>query len=302
MLIATHSGTFHADDCFAYAMLRRAIGEHLLSRTRDPDTINAADFVFDVGGVYDHSRRRYDHHMKDRPLRDDGVPYSSAGLIWRHYGRAVLVDLVRDETMVDGVWQRVDSQLVVPIDRFDNGVGTMDPGSISAVIHQLNPDWDEPRVDAVDFAFQDAVDAADRVLVRSIEAAAAHERAKLAVKRALETSSDPRVLELPVGMPWEDALFALGVGDVLFAISPSKGDGGWHATAVPDEPGSFAQRLPFPEEWRGLRDAELQAVTGIDDAVFCHPGRFICGAKSKEGVMRLVQLALALAPSLTPAP
>ncbi|WP_148299379.1 MYG1 family protein, partial [Komagataeibacter kakiaceti] len=32
--------------------------------------------------------------------------------------------------------------------------------------------------------------------------------------------------------------------------------------------------------------------SGVPDAVFAHPARFICGAASREGAVRMAQLAL----------
>ena len=52
--LVTHSGTFHADDALAYAVLRLALGlgepgiGHRLLRTRDPAVIAAAALVWDV--------------------------------------------------------------------------------------------------------------------------------------------------------------------------------------------------------------------------------------------------------------
>jgi uncharacterized UPF0160 family protein len=41
-----------------------------------------------------------------------------------------------------------------------------------------------------------------------------------------------------------------------------------------------------------LRGAELAAVCGVQDAVFCHNGRFIAGAGSLQGALRMAELAL----------
>lgn len=53
--VATHSGAFHADEIFAVATLMLALKkeEVFVVRTRDPKTYEKADFVIDVGGVYD---------------------------------------------------------------------------------------------------------------------------------------------------------------------------------------------------------------------------------------------------------
>jgi uncharacterized UPF0160 family protein len=42
-----------------------------------------------------------------------------------------------------------------------------------------------------------------------------------------------------------------------------------------------------------LRDAELAAVTGVPDAVFCHNARFIAAAVSFEGALTMARQALA---------
>lgn len=50
----------------------------------------------------------------------------------------------------------------------------------------------------------------------------------------------------------------------------------------------------MPEEWAGLRGEEFQKITGVHDAIFCHPGAFILGAESKEGIKKLADLVLEL--------
>ena len=43
MRVVTHDGTFHADDVFAYAVLRAALPNAMLVRSRDPDILALAD-------------------------------------------------------------------------------------------------------------------------------------------------------------------------------------------------------------------------------------------------------------------
>ncbi len=57
--------------------------------------------------------------------------------------------------------------------------------------------------------------------------------------------------------------------------------------------GFVAARLGLPERWAGLRDAELAAVSGVADSVFCHLNLFIGGARSFEGAVQMAALALA---------
>src|SRR5215210_2459062 len=146
MKVVTHDGPFHADDVFAYAVLRAAFSKVQLVRSRDPDIIASADLVFDVGGVYDPAARRYDHHMRERPLRPDGTPYSSVGLIWRDFGRAALPALLGtaalDRESADAIWWDIDTGLVLAMDQADNGIAPAGPGHLAAIVEAFNPVWD----------------------------------------------------------------------------------------------------------------------------------------------------------------
>jgi uncharacterized UPF0160 family protein len=143
MKVVTHNGTFHADDVFAFSVLREALGAFDFARTRDTAAIEAADLAFDVGGIYDVARGRYDHHMRDLPRRPDSTPYSSVGLIWRDFGRRALPQLVPgiDEDVLDAVWQDIDAGFILAIDQADNGVATASQGHLSLLIEAFNPTW-----------------------------------------------------------------------------------------------------------------------------------------------------------------
>ena len=64
--IGTHSGSFQADEALGCALLRmtEAYAESPITRSRDPAVLATKDIVIDVGGVYDPSVRRYDHHQR----------------------------------------------------------------------------------------------------------------------------------------------------------------------------------------------------------------------------------------------
>ncbi len=103
-------------------------------------------------------------------------------------------------------------------------------------------------------------------------------------------SADPRVLELDRKLPWEGPVFAHGL-PVLYAVYPVP-NGNWMVDAMPPEPGSFAQRLPLPQVWAGLRDAELASASGVPDAVFVHARRFVGAARSREGALAMARGAI----------
>jgi uncharacterized UPF0160 family protein len=293
MRVSTHSGTFHADDVFAFAVLRAALGDFEFTRTRDAALIAAADLVFDVGGIYDPQRRRYDHHMRDLPRRADGTPYSSVGLIWRDYGREALPRLVPGiaEESFDAVWGDIDAGIMVSIDQADNGIATVSPGHLSLLIEAFNPAWDS--VQSYDEAFQEAAGFAEGILSRACRQAHAEAQAMALVLAAARRAQDPRIVVLDRKLPWEKAVYQGGLDELLFIVYPGEDRMAWYCRTVPPEPGSFGQRLALPEAWRGLQDEAFSRAAGIPDGVFCHPSGFIAGARSLASTVRLAEMAMA---------
>lgn len=311
--LVTHSGTFHLDDAFAYAVLRLALGlaapgvDHALVRTRDPAAIAVADLVWDVGALHDPAAGRFDHHQRGAPVRDDdGTPFSAAGLVWRAHGEAAVRALLAPAGAGDlapAVAAAIDREVVRRIDQIDNGVAhPEDAIGLSSLVEDCNPSWDmalPAAQEAEDAAFLRAAALAEGVLRRRVEAVRARLAAEAMVAAAHAHSADPRVLELDRKMPWQPAAFARGL-PVLFAVYPVP-SGTWMVDAMPPEPGSYAQRLPLPEAWAGLRDATLSMASGVADAVFVHPRRFVGGARSREGAMEMAREAMRIGRAAAPA-
>jgi uncharacterized UPF0160 family protein len=289
--VATHNGTFHADDAFAFAILRAATaGRVELVRTRNADQLAAADVVFDVGGSYDRAARRYDHHMRDKPLRDSGEPFSSAGLVWRDFGTAAVGNLLPAATpgVIAKIVDTMDRGLIRDVDLMDNGAMAPSAGHVATVIEAFNPTFaeDDRQENA---AFLQAVEVAAVMLARTCAHACAAALAEDTVADAARRAEDPRIIVLDRRVPWEEAVFDLELTDALYVVRPA-GDA-WTCSAVAPERGSFAQRQPLPDAWGGLRDEAFAAETGVSDATFCHPARFVCGARSRQGAVALATLA-----------
>jgi uncharacterized UPF0160 family protein len=284
LTVATHSGNFHADDVFSIAALKAIFPSFKLIRTRDQELISKANIVVDVGGEYDPETGRFDHHQRGGAgERENGIPYSSFGLIWQKYG----VEICQGNTEVAN---SVDAGLVSNIDAIDCGYGDgVAKGiSLSQTISMFNPTWQEET--HFDTCFDEAVDFASRVLARFIASANGGISAKDIVAKAIETAEDPRVIVLEQYTPWKRTVHALSK-EALYIVYPSD-TGQWRIQAVPVELGSFEDRKSLPKEWAGLSGQELKDVTGLDDAMFCHNGLFIAGAESFESTMKMAEMAL----------
>jgi uncharacterized UPF0160 family protein len=283
--IVTHNGNFHADDVFSIAALKSILPAFTLIRTRDLAVIAKADIVIDVGGEYNPDTGRFDHHQRGGAgERENGIPYSSFGLIWQKYGLEIChgdVDVAKS----------LDTGLVSTIDAIDCGhvQGVSTGISLSQTISMFNPTWQEES--HFDRCFDEAVEFASRVLARFIASASGGINAKSIVAKAVENAADPRVIVLEKYTPWKTTVHTLSK-EALYVIYPS-GSGPFRIQTVPVELGSFEDRKPLPKAWAGLADQALQEVSGIDDAMFCHNGLFIAGAQSFESVMKMAAIALA---------
>ena len=112
--ILTHDSSFHSDDVFAVATLLLIFPEAQVVRSRDNDKIGTADYVVDVGMVYDTARNRFDHHQPEGVgTRPNGIPYASFGLVWKEFGEKIAGSLEAAEM--------VDIKLAQPLDAHDNG-------------------------------------------------------------------------------------------------------------------------------------------------------------------------------------
>ncbi|SFC16545.1 MYG1 family protein [Massilia yuzhufengensis] len=318
MVIVTHNGKFHADDAWAVAVLHILFPDADIVRTRDTAIIDAADFVVDVGGSWDPATGRFDHHQKGFDgARASGVPYASAGLVWREYGARCVaalaaqhVDHQLDDDTAQQMAHAIDADIVQYLDLSDVGAARNAPGGygMSAVVSGYNPNWlDEQRLgygaeaEAYRLAqFRKAMAFLADVMVNAVKYRVGAILA-LAQVRQSQPLEEGRLLFLKnAALPWSSVV-RKEMPKVLFVISHSLSEDRYMLHTVPATPDTFDARADLPAPWAGLRDADLAAVTGVPDAKFCHNGRFIAAAKSYEGAYAMAKQALqAVDNGLTP--
>ncbi|MCR6672634.1 MYG1 family protein [Devosia ginsengisoli] len=295
--LVTHSGGFHADELLSSVVLTRLFPQARIKRSRAPDWITpgADRIIYDVGGAYDGEKRIFDHHQRGAPLRDDGQPYSSFGLIWKHYGRAYLAAAAVPEAHVDAIHASFDASFVLPVDLTDNGAlspsGPLASLTLPSLLETLKPDFDNTDPDAEMAAFHSALAVARTFVEAAIARAAAKLRAETVVRQAIEKTGQARVLELPMGMPFRPAIVKAGADHLLFVVHPRERD--WCLTTIRRGDDGFAVRADLPAAWAGLTNGELEAVSGVIGASFCHNGRFVAAAKTREAALAMADLAVA---------
>lgn len=287
--VVTHSGGFHSDDVFAVAAFQLLLGvdDVEVIRTRDNEVIEKGDYVVDVGEVYDHEKKRYDHHQNGAPVRENGIAYAGFGLMWRHYGSTIC----GDERVAD----MIDERLCQPIDAGDNGqslceythesVRPYELFMITSSFKPLRSSTSEVELEA----FMQAVTFARGLLERTIAHAKESIRLEVLAEEIYRTAADKRVLVLPESMSEN---YFLAYDEVEAVVYPSHDEHRgqvWKVGLMPVEAHSFVRKFGFPKAWLGLRDEELAGASGIADAIFCHKGSFRFVALSKEGALKATE-------------
>lgn len=296
--LVTHNGGFHADELLSSVILTRLFPEAELVRTRDTAWITPGEgkIIYDVGRDYDAEARIFDHHQRPVPAREDEQPYSSFGLIWRHYGLDYLRALEIPEADLEDIHASFEKSFVLPIDLMDNGAmnpsvaGPLTSLTISVLLESLKPVFDNRSPDADDQAFAKALPIAGAFVEASIAKKAAKRRAEAIVAKAIADAGTSRILELPMGMPFRSAIDAAGADHLLFVINPRDND--WSIGGIRISGDSFEQRADLPAAWAGLTDEALEEASGVKGAKFCHNGRFIAVANSREAALKMAELAV----------
>ncbi|KAK0388269.1 hypothetical protein NLU13_4514 [Sarocladium strictum] len=332
-LIGTHNGHFHADEALAVHMLRMLpdYRDSPLIRTRDPQALATCHTVVDVGGEYDASRNRFDHHQRgfDTTFPGRATKLSSAGLVFLHFGRQIIAQKLNrpvDSAEVTLLHNKIYESFIEALDAHDNGISVYDPKAIAAaglekrfsdggfglgaLVGRLNPNWNDPKPEDKDEA-QKAED--EKFLKASARIGEEFEAdltyyagswlpARAVVEEAFskrhEHDSEGRILVFDgSSVPWKDHLYNLedGKPSVLYVLyAEGSGPGSkWRIQCVPESKDSFVSRKPLPEAWRGFRDQELDGIAGVEGCVFVHAAGFIGGNKTFEGAMQMAKKALA---------
>lgn len=297
--LVTHSGGFHADELLSSVILTRLFPEAKIVRSRAPEWITPGSdrIIYDVGGAYDAEKHIFDHHQRGAPLREDEAPYSSFGLIWKHYGRDYLAAMNIPESHVDPLHAAFDKGFVLPIDLMDNGAlspssaGPLAGLTLSSLLETLKPNFDEKEEGADDRAFHAALTIARAFVEAGIGKRAAKLRAETLVLEAIEKTGEGRILELPMGMPFRPAIVKAGADHLLFVVHPRDGKD-WCVTGIRRADDGFELRADLPKSWAGLTNGDLEAASGVKGATFCHNGRFIAAATGREAALAMAEIAV----------
>ncbi|PAV60524.1 hypothetical protein WR25_25533 [Diploscapter pachys] len=321
--IGTHNGKFHCDEALACFMLKCLgdFSDFSVVRSRDPAVLGDCDIVVDVGGVFDHSKRRYDHHQKtfNETMNSLGeLPFhtklSSAGLVYAHYGKKIIANIIGeplDSVKVSLFYHRVYESFLEQIDANDNGIpqyeGTpkyKSSGGICGRVGRFNPHWNEAEVEP-DERFQQAMQCVGNEFIDTVKYLAnvwwpARETIESAIDKRFQNDPSGRIIVLELGgVPWKEHFFeleeekSLQADNITYIVYQDTTDNSWRVQAIPtNKMANFQNRLPLTAAWRGLRDEELSKEAGIESCVFVHMSGFIGGNRTREGALEMARKSM----------
>lgn len=136
---------------------------------------------------------------------------------------------------------------------------------------------------------------AGMILESKFERYRGNERADRQVEKILEAhedaiekgTEDERILILPEFVPCQKKLSET---EIAFVIFPSNRGG--YCIQPQKKEYSMNYKCCFPEEWLGAEGEELQKLTGLTGAIFCHKSGFIMSTETMDEAVEACKISL----------
>ena len=283
MRIQTHDGLFHADEVFAIALLKIIFKDIQVIRSRSFN-YNDIDLYIDIGNDFDNIKL-FDHHFKDFDEYHDNnkqLPKASFGLIYDKY----INQLITDERAIN----KIRVQLVIPIDAHDNNVKfnrikdvLYIPYSVSNIISSFNNKDVRNNDDNFNTAVEFATTILNNLIENTIETLKGEDKV---IEFFNQTNSDTNYIVFDKYYNYSNVIRDPKYNHIKHIIFPEANQ--YRAICIKD-PQTQDNKCPFPEEWSGLSNNDLEKVTKIPGSVFVHRGRFLAINKTLDGIIKMVE-------------
>lgn len=267
--IVVHDGLFHLDEMAAITLLILAKDISVdpsqnweVIRSRNPEIIGSANYVLDVGGVFDGSNM-FDHHYKDCPKHSNGIPYASAGMVFETF-KGNLAEIYSAGHSSEFM-EEFDS-FVLAIDAMDNGklpfnTNELQLPQLGEIVRMHNSFKDKEQ------AFKDAFSLVWNIFQAKILDFQERMRDSDVIRNALKTSNE--ILVLPKFCRGWKEICLEEAPNVKVALVPAE-PGTWSITSALKEKNSLECKAPCHEYFR---TKEVETIGGCKK-VFVHPVGF----------------------------
>lgn len=295
LIIGTHNGIFHSDEVVAISLLKilyENIKQINVIRSRDLKMLKTkCTLLIDIGGG------KFDHHQKGgNGMRGNGIPYASAGLIWKTFGKTIIKKLTKNcmtNEDIQTIFEIIDKRIIEIIDAEDNGIKLNKNNFFSYIITYL-PSWNEENIN-YDEKFNQVLEQTTNILFNALKYNIANILGMKEIERRIldKTTMINNVLIIPSQtIPWLEPIIEYNTkaNIIDFVVFPYP-DGGYAIQCVPlSLENNFSQRIPLPEEWAG-ETTHLSEISHVETAILCHKGRFFARAKTLNDVLKMAQIS-----------
>lgn len=326
MKIATHDGSFHADETIACAILTYLYDNAQIIRSRDLDLLETADIIIDVSGKNDH--KHFDHHCRDfKEGRENGILFATAGLMWHKFGIQFLEKIYEDhirnknnsfilsDYVLNKAFSRIDREIMYMVDLNDNGqlnsyiddkIVTKDSDDAIETKEALNEFYQiEPSIPYIVAMFNlpntnnqeqyknfiSVIKILKNILINaSINAL----YTEYGITKVLDAYDGGKLLIIHEKLPWSQAVLSnLEIfKDCYLCIYPDR-KRGFRIQSLPISRSKiFVNKLSAPIAWRGLDNDALDKASGLNGTIFVHKAGFTGGAESFETTIKMAKLWL----------
>ena len=270
----THSGKFHVDDVISTIFLSKIIERVVLLRVATIENENLKNKI-----VYDIGLGEFDHHQKNRNgKRENGIYYSSIGLLWKKFGKKYLEKLKVKN--VDKTFEYMDNELIQYIDATDNMQTEYLENKISPDFIKLcNPEWNENISE--DEAFINALKLADAFWNIYIKHAIAEVESIDIILNKIEKCKDC-YLVFDKETPYKKAVNLSNNNKVKYMIFKSRKEG-YDIRSVTDSY-KFKNEIVLAKDIYASRN-----LTGITDLLYIDIHGKLCCTETLESAIRLVK-------------
>lgn len=269
----THSGTFHVDDVFSTIFLSKIFKD--INLIRIPSIENRSTnnkLVFDIG------LGEFDHHQKNRNgKRENGIYYSSIGLLWKKYGKEYLKNIKTKN--IDKVYEYIDEELIQYIDATDNMQMEYLKSKISPDFVKLcNPEWNENVTE--EEGFISALKLADEFWNIYIKHAIAEvEAIEIIIRKTNEATENYVVFDKE--LPYRKAVNLIKNKNIKYLIFKSKRE--CYDIRIIDKEKEFNKEI-IKNDIKQARD-----LSGISDLLYVDAGGRLCCTATLEAAINLVK-------------
>lgn len=267
----THSGKFHVDDVISTVFISKIIDEVILLRLP-----NVNDKNLDNKFVYDIGLGEFDHHQKNRNgKRENGIYYSSIGLLWKKFGKEYLEKIKAKN--IEKTFEYMDNELQY-IDATDNMQFEYLKSKTSPDFVKLyNPNWNEDISEKE--AFINAIRMADEFWNIYIKHAIAEVEATEIILEKIKNCKECYLI-LEKEMPYKRAINNSN-NKLKYIIFKSRREG--YDIRIVDN------RIQFNNEIIEEDINKIKKLTNVNDLIYVDNRGKLCCTESLEGAIKLIK-------------